>query len=397
MFRCTSLALFFLAMIGATSLSQTTIHVPAQYKTIQAGIDAAKNGDTVLVAPGVYFEKLSILGKTITLRSAAGARDTIIDGLQQSRVIYVSGASTIDGFTLRNGWAVGSLFNPNGGAGVWAQSGAIIRNNIIIDNQAYGYNFPYPAYGGGVFAGGALVINNVIARNVAAGSMGGEGGGIYGYGTLINNTIFGNRANFRGGGICGQQGTLLAFNCIVAGNSASLSSQIFGSVTTTTCHLFLPLCMDAANGDFHLRYDSPCRDKGTRVTGLPATDFEGDPRAFGSAPDIGADEFHPHVYATGALTPGGIAHVKIIGPPLQATLWAYSLHPSLLNSPIQIPGLGPFYLNTPYWIVPTGKTSSLGVVMLPIPLAPALPKPLDIPIQALVGSSLTNPYIVRIR
>src|SRR5437762_13858813 len=69
------------ASIAAPSLrAQNTIHVPADKPTIQAGIIAAANGDTVLVAPGTYHENIDFQGKAITLVSEQGASTTIIDG-----------------------------------------------------------------------------------------------------------------------------------------------------------------------------------------------------------------------------------------------------------------------------------------------------------------------------
>ena len=51
-----------------------------------------------------------------------------------------------------------------------------------------------------------------------------------------------------------------------------------------------PLLVDPANGDYHLSNGSPCIDAGDPVN-YPATDFEGDPRPIGPAPDIGVDEY----------------------------------------------------------------------------------------------------------
>jgi len=64
----------------APAAFSATIHVPADQPTIQAGIDAAANGDTVLVAAGTYNETINFMGKAITVASVSGPRDTIIDG-----------------------------------------------------------------------------------------------------------------------------------------------------------------------------------------------------------------------------------------------------------------------------------------------------------------------------
>ena len=56
-----------------------TIHVPADQPTIQAAIDAAADGDTVLVAPGTYYEDINFHGKIITVTSEQGAAATVID------------------------------------------------------------------------------------------------------------------------------------------------------------------------------------------------------------------------------------------------------------------------------------------------------------------------------
>ena len=65
-------------------LSQSfTVHVPGSQPTIQAGLNVAASGDTVLVAPGTYTgpnnRQLDFLGKSIVLRSSGGAAATIID------------------------------------------------------------------------------------------------------------------------------------------------------------------------------------------------------------------------------------------------------------------------------------------------------------------------------
>lgn len=57
-----------------------TIHVPADQPTIQAAINAAANGDTVLVSDGTYKENINFKGKAITVASVNGPVTTTIDG-----------------------------------------------------------------------------------------------------------------------------------------------------------------------------------------------------------------------------------------------------------------------------------------------------------------------------
>lgn len=89
------------------------IRVPEEQPTIQAGVDAARDGDVVLVAPGFYFEKVKIEGKRLTVASWYLASSdpthrakTVISG--RGAAFEVKGGSDdagdvrIVGFTLRN-------------------------------------------------------------------------------------------------------------------------------------------------------------------------------------------------------------------------------------------------------------------------------------------------------
>lgn len=96
------------------------------YASIQAAVNAAANNDTIIVGPGTYNESIVTSGNLVTLVSATGATDTIIDvtGLGQTAVT-LNVYSTIDGFTIMGGEAAN-------GAGIYVSAnGGIIRNSII--------------------------------------------------------------------------------------------------------------------------------------------------------------------------------------------------------------------------------------------------------------------------
>jgi parallel beta-helix repeat protein len=118
----------------------TTIHVPADQPTIQAGIDAAVNGDSVLVSPGTYHETVDFLGKRIVVRGENGPLSTIISGaldtLTRQTVSFISGedsSSIIEQFTIRGGTRSRSReVSPSGI--LCDDSSPTIRDNIIIHN-----------------------------------------------------------------------------------------------------------------------------------------------------------------------------------------------------------------------------------------------------------------------
>jgi parallel beta-helix repeat protein len=204
-----------------TAATPATFKVPENKPTIQAAIDAAGDGDTVLVAPGTYLENISFSGKAITVASSAGAELTVIDGNQLGPVVsFTSGewqTSVLDGFTVRNG----STDYGNGGGIQISDASPIVRNNRIINNSACSGNGIY------VYHGAPLVQGNLIAGNISQANCSGAGGGIFlGWapGTrVIGNTITGNKVSYGdGAGIYSSgSGQILISGNIIRGNATA--------------------------------------------------------------------------------------------------------------------------------------------------------------------------------
>ncbi len=173
-------------MLAASALtaSAATLHVPAEHPTIQAGIDAALGGDTVLVADGTYTgpgnREIDFRGQGITVRSASGDPELCIidcaDAEPHTGVYFHSGedsTSVLDGFTIQNGVATHELDWPS-----WYAGGGIfcvlarprLQNLILRANSA-----PYPGMGAGLavdgytFSAGPIVRDCRIVENAPGG------------------------------------------------------------------------------------------------------------------------------------------------------------------------------------------------------------------------------------
>jgi uncharacterized repeat protein (TIGR01451 family) len=201
----------------------------------------------------------------------------------------------------------GNSVTNNGGGMQNATGNPFIQDNTFTSNSSSNY-------GAGFYndSGNPLVQNNIFASNSAAI----KGGGLYNDGGALiiqNNTFFGNSAWWGGGIYNGSFYTVIVRSNILVDNTASLGG---GGISSSSCALldyndvwnnaggdydlvipgvhdisFDPLMVDPLYGDFHLSLGSPCIDAGDPVD-YPLTDFEGDLRPNGSAPDIGADEYY---------------------------------------------------------------------------------------------------------
>ncbi len=317
---------------------------------IQDAVDAAADGDEILVNNGHYMLDTQILvTKSIRILSTNGPAETIVDGQGNVRCFYIGDtACVIEGMTITNGYAHD---DGDGGGGIRCQSAvSVITNCIIVGNTAV-------RGGGGMYLGTAN--NCTISGNSSAGSGGGvcfstvnestiienssadSGGGIYsGAG---NNCIINRNSARYGGGMC--YGT--ANNCFVSGNSATYGGGMYLSTannctisgnsavhdgggmylsTANNCVVWYnnaPSWKDLYSGDTyyscspdlthgvngnitnapmlvswsHISTNSPCHGAGS-VDYLSGTDIDGE--AWQSPPSMGCDEYYSSSL-TGAL------------------------------------------------------------------------------------------------
>jgi parallel beta-helix repeat protein len=330
----------YIRYVSQTNCSDTgcgTLEVP--YCTINAAIQNAYNGDTIVVRDGTYTgtgnKNLDFGGKAITVMSENGPESTIIDCQGSGRGFYFhtgeSADSIVDGFTIINGSVTG-----NGGAILCESASPTITNCIISGNSAYnGAGIAYdnvvsPAlsncvltgnqatmYGGGVdfsACSSATVTNCTISKNTAA-----AGGGISSRASTLNirnSILWADTATYGaaygqelGVGFTGNCSTVSVSYCDVKGGTASVGVDSgctlnWDSVTNINADpIFVqPLHWDTVQwnmGDYHLSCNSPCIDAGTDAGII--TDMDGDGRPYdapgidhnGLQPefDMGADEY----------------------------------------------------------------------------------------------------------
>ncbi|HPQ41277.1 MAG TPA: right-handed parallel beta-helix repeat-containing protein, partial [bacterium] len=218
------------------------IRVPQDYATIQAAVNAASNGYTVLVDDGTYTgpgnRNITTLGKQIVLRSVNGPDTCIIDCQNQDIGFYIHEDETADtvirGFTIRNGQKTPLSF----GGGIYVTSAECLITDCIIEDCT-------AKEGGGVFCtfpeNGMMITDCIIRRNLATNEYG-FGGGVYlanGNFTMVNCLIEDNTGDSGGGlGVSGYTSSVDVMNCTITGNhtlNPNRTGGVFISSATLNC------------------------------------------------------------------------------------------------------------------------------------------------------------------
>ena len=208
---------FFAIPIAAAAMHtlpafSDTFNVPGDAPTIQVAINLAADGDTIVVAPGTYFESLSV-SKQLTIQGAGGLSGNVLNALGQfAPAITISGDLTLEGFTITGGFV-----DDRGGAlRLEVDAAATLVDCELSDNEA-------TSFGGAIYANTDAdvdLIDCVVANNMS----GNRGGAIYSNGanlTIADCELLDNMASHCGGAIYQNDGVTTMTDSLVQGNVTS--------------------------------------------------------------------------------------------------------------------------------------------------------------------------------
>ena len=235
--------LYFLALsiFASASLMATQVQVKA-VDDLQAAVDAASKGDTVLVQAGTYEGNFTmkdgvyVSGGWNEDFTAQTEHASILDAKANGRVLNQPENFTTltiwDNFTIQNGKLTAIQSDKLGSGVALMKKGRVI--NCLVQNNTFDYSGNCMGGGIGQETGDkndTCAINCVVRYNTAT-----HGGGVRIRGVILNSTIEYNESSNNGGGLYLQAGS--AYNCIIT-NNVSLSGgggvDMYGTGSLVNC------------------------------------------------------------------------------------------------------------------------------------------------------------------
>jgi hypothetical protein len=282
----------------------STIVVSGGGSALQDAINAASDGDRLLVSAGVYGP-IDASGKVLDIVSAAGPANTFIRGTPTTRAVTFSPTmtrrnSTISGFTIEGGTSTNLVY---GGGGVL---GGTISNCVIRGNSAF--------VGGGVAQ--AYVTHSVISNNTASVAGGGAAASWLDTCLVVRNAANVNLSGYDlspyGGGVPDAEHNMsggggMAFSaanyCTITRNSSSTYAG--GAVFAVLDSTYLAGNTAEQEQEWCNAVDFPCNPRYVCSTAPTFPDTEGfvDAAADDTFVDPGHDDYH--IKATSGCVEGG--------------------------------------------------------------------------------------------
>ncbi len=259
----TSQIFFCIICLMGTFAYAELLHIPDDFSTIQQGINASVNGDTVLVAPGTYYENINFNGRSIVVASyylstgdTSYIAQTVIDGSQSGTVVTIASGedstTTLCGLVITNG-RDSNESDDKGASGIVCRNASNANlTHLKVEQNYLERNYRYKAGGIGCFESSVLNIDNVkirdneqrgvtcqdsstlrIIHSDFSNNSGRYGGGIFCQKSQIelDNVTLRNHllGSYGGGGICMEFSKIKITNVKIENNSwKSYSSASLG-------------------------------------------------------------------------------------------------------------------------------------------------------------------------
>jgi parallel beta-helix repeat protein len=247
-----------------------TIRVPGDQPTIQAGLNAAGTGDTVLVAPGVYNEALFWPFKNGIVLIGSGEDSTVIVGNASEPVILMVDVVKMDTSTVIRGFH----FAKGGDAGIALSGASPIVELCGVDSTQNGPGIHCSAGSAAVIRHCQIRNNNgsgvklescdptiVIGWSTITGNTSSDGGGgIWCYSTsalIVDNTVSGNTGYLSGGVFCEGSSPTITHNTIGENNaSVGFVGGIYCQFCDSVTIIYNKISMNSGGGIYFDGYYS---------------------------------------------------------------------------------------------------------------------------------------------